>query len=216
MNSLTNLLTSKRLLLAASLSAFCCACASADTVFSNENLSPILTGPNVFTTATGGHAGFAAEFTPTADFLLTEASAPLSISQTAIIEASIYSGNPLDPTPDSLLASFAPTTITNQARFFDFSDPSASVALIAGQRYWLVLSFSPTAPAYYTTALWEGGGTTNQPIAMLNFGFEAVGDATNPQFAIDGTPVPEPMYTGLLGLGLLFAGLFLHKRLAKA
>jgi hypothetical protein len=216
MNLFTNCLAVKRSLLIASLSAFWCVAACADTVFSNENLSPALNGPNVFTTSTGGHVGIAAAFTPDADFILTGASAPLSISETSLVQASIYSNSASGLTPNSLLTSFAPTTITNQIGFFNFSDPSVSVALTAGQQYWLVLAFSPTAPAYYTSAVWEGGGTTSEPTASLNFGFSSFGDTNDPQFAIFGTPAPEPTQTGLIGFGLVLAGLFLRKKLATA
>jgi hypothetical protein len=216
MNLSANFSAIKRLLLIASLSALWCVAASADTVFTNENLSPVLNGPNVFTTSTGGHVGIAAAFTPNADFLLTGASAPLSISQTALVQASIYSDSSSGLVPNSPLALFAPTTITNQIGFFSFSDPSAPVALIAGQQYWLVLSFSATAPAYYTTAVWEGGGTTSQPTAFLNFGFDSFTGANNPQFAIFGTPAPEPMEAGLAGVGLILVGFLFRKKPAEA
>jgi len=206
----------KQWLLIASVSAVWCVAASGDTIFSNENLFPSMNGPNVFTTSTGGHVGFAAAFTPNADFILTGASAPLSISETALVQASIYSNSPSGLTPNSLLASFAPTAITNQSGFFNFSDPSASLALTAGQQYWLVLAFSPTAPAYYTTAMWEGGGTTSQPTAFLDFGFDSSSDTSDPQFAIYGAPAPEPTQTGLAGFGLVLAGLFWRKKLTKA
>jgi hypothetical protein len=216
---------------------FLCLSAQADVIFSNVTSSigaPALFVCNSLDAGCDQDCGppcatvAAAAFTPTADYVMTDAE--------FLLEWANYRSPPVPPDnsfsvdlysssnglPDSLIESIGSGLAQSPAGLLAFDLP-APISLTAGTQYWVVLipsvyvfdfspSFVPGISASYV--YWIGGGSSSVPVASWSsFNPHAPGPSwasagrSAPQFEIDGTPVasvPEPSSFPLIALLAIF------------
>jgi hypothetical protein len=126
----------------------------------------------------------AAEFTPSADYSVTDVGAVLFTTSDALATATyyIYSGD--GSAPGTMLAQVGPTMILTPLYELNMEVPAAPIDLSAGVNYWLVLALTDNVG-------WVLSGTVDHP-----FSYGASLGANSTQFVIEGidppATVPEP------------------------
>ncbi len=191
--------------------------AHADTIFSNVTES----SASDLGDAVGG-VRLAAAFSPSESAILTGATALLfqgnayHFNYLDVVDFSIYSGS--GSVPVSVLEDLGTVSVAPDANHLFTASVPGSLTVLAGQRYWLVLSDSGNVT--YDT-VWAGSGSTAQPFAFtdLSGAFTSYINPLTVQFSISGTPLtpvaatPEPSSIALLGTGMIGMAGVLRKRL---
>ena len=178
--------------------------AKADTVFTNI-IGSSIGGPGVQgPSEPGGSESLAEAFIPAAEYDLTDVQVKvfqvLGFGGDPYFNVSLFSnasglpGSLIDALGTDLTASAGGGIVT----------ASGTALLYAGTEYWVVLTpFDST-----TQIAWEDGTSQSAPVAITASttalsGWSSSSGTVDPQFQVDGSPVPEPCTFALVCSGVI-------------
>jgi len=181
---------------------FAISVANAGIVYSNYTGVAGGGGFSIFGAAVGPQS-VAQEFTPTADYTLTDAIVYVASAEFGPDDAvnvflfSDSSGLP-GGAIEEIGSDLSPTGSRGPITANSIATP---INLISGTPYWLVL----TPEDSHSAAYWDDGGSSNVPAATSNSNGTGIWNLTNTsgQMEIDGTLAPEPASFLAIGSGLV-------------
>jgi hypothetical protein len=176
--------------------------AKADIVFSNLTTATGSSASEIKGSVAGGPSFFAASFSPSATYTLTDAEVAGEGSPFAAdaVDIDLYLYSDSGGLPGTDLGEIGSGAVPPEVPGYTTIDASGpSLTLTSGDTYWLVMGPADAD----TVVFWLANGSSTVPTAAGTPGsFVSKGDLA-PQFKIDGTlvtsPVPEPSSLWLAG-----------------